>query len=44
MFKGGTNYGENHHEINFDNYGKWLKTKLISNLTPNSALVADNAA
>jgi hypothetical protein len=22
MFKGGTNYGENHHEINFDNYGK----------------------
>jgi transposase len=44
MFKSGTQSGDHHHEINFDNYEKWLKTKLIPNLPPNSVLLVDNAA
>jgi hypothetical protein len=30
--------------MNFDNYERWLKKKLIPNLPPNSVLVVDNAA
>jgi transposase len=43
-FKSGTKSGDYHHEINFDNYERWLKTKLIPNLPPNSVLLVDNAA
>jgi hypothetical protein len=44
MFKSGTKSGDYHHEMNFDNYERWLKTKLIPNLPPNSVLLVDNAA
>jgi hypothetical protein len=44
MFKSGTKSGDYHHEMNFDNYEKWLKMKLIPNLLPNSVLLVDNAA
>jgi transposase len=44
MFKSGTKSGDYHHEINFDNYERWLKTKLIPNLLPNSVLLINNAA
>jgi len=43
MFKSGTKSGDYHHEMNFDNYERWLKTKLMPNLPPNSVLVVDNA-
>ena len=32
VFKSGQRSGDYHEEINGDNYEKWLKTKLISNL------------
>jgi transposase len=44
MFKSGTKSGDYHHEMNFDNYERWLKTKFIPNLPPNSVLLVDNAA
>jgi transposase len=44
MFKSGTKSGDYHHEMNFDNCERWLKTKLIPNLPPNSVLLVDNAA
>lgn len=31
-------------QINFDNYERWLKTKLIPNLLPSSVIAVDNAA
>jgi hypothetical protein len=44
MFKSGKKSGDYHHEINFDNYERWLKTKLTQNLPPNSVLLADNGS
>jgi hypothetical protein len=44
MFKSGDKSGDYHHEMNFDNCERWLKTKLIPNLLPNSVLAMDNAA
>jgi hypothetical protein len=44
MFKSGTKYGDYHHEMNFDEYERWLKTKLIPNLPPNSVLLEDNGS
>jgi ketopantoate reductase len=44
MCKSGTNCGDSHHEMNFENYERWLKTKLIPNLPLNSVLVVYNVA
>jgi hypothetical protein len=44
MFKSETKSGDYHHEMNFDNDEKWLKTKLIPNLPPNSVLLVDNGS
>jgi transposase len=44
MFKSGIKSGDYHHEMNFDNYERWLNTKLILNLPPNSVLLVDNEA
>jgi transposase len=44
MLKSGTKSGYYHHEMNFDNYERWLKVKLIPHLPPNSVLLVDNAA
>lgn len=43
IFKSGTKTGDYHNEMNFENYEKWLKEKLIPNLPKNSVLVLDNA-
>ena len=42
-FKSGLKTGDYHDEMNFKNYEKWLKEKLIPNLPPKSVLVIDNA-
>jgi hypothetical protein len=34
MFKLGTKSADDHHEMDFDNYERWLKIKLISNFLP----------
>ncbi|KAJ8718720.1 hypothetical protein PYW08_002957 [Mythimna loreyi] len=39
MFKSGTKSGDYHDDMNFTNYEKWLKTKLIPNLNPNSVVI-----
>jgi hypothetical protein len=44
MFKSGTKSGDYHHEMKFENYERWLKTKLIPNLPPNSVLLLDNGS
>lgn len=44
IFKSGTTSGDYHSEMNSENYGKWLREKLIPNLTPNSVIVCDNAS
>jgi hypothetical protein len=44
MFKSGTKSGDYHHEINFYNRERLLKTKLIPNLPQNSVLLVDKAA
>lgn len=43
LFKSGTTSGDYHHDMNGDNYHKWVKTQLIPNLPPNSVVVIDNA-
>ena len=43
MFKSNRKTGDYHHEMNAENYKKWLTEKLIPNLPPKSVLVIDNA-
>ncbi|XP_045540813.1 uncharacterized protein LOC123722588 [Papilio machaon] len=43
-FKAGTKSGDYHDKMNSDNYERWLRTKLIPNLPPNSVVVVDNAS
>lgn len=43
-YKSNQSTGDYHHDMNFDNYYKWLKEKLIPNLPPRSVLVIDNAS
>jgi hypothetical protein len=43
MFKSVSKSEDYRHEINFHNYERWLTTKLIPNLLPNSVLVVGNA-
>lgn len=42
-FQSGRKSGDYHDDMNFVNYEKWLKTKLIPNLPERSVLVIDNA-
>lgn len=44
MFKANQKTGDYHNQMNFENYEKWLRCKLIPNLEPNSVLVIDNAS
>ncbi|XP_063633868.1 uncharacterized protein LOC134804684 [Cydia splendana] len=44
MFKANQKTGDYHDQMNFVNYEKWLKEKLIPNLKPNSVLIVDNAS
>lgn len=42
-FKSNSTTGDYHHEMNFENYRKWIEEKLLPNLKPKSVLVIDNA-
>ncbi|XP_045459312.1 uncharacterized protein LOC123669766 [Melitaea cinxia] len=42
-FKSGTKSEDYHDDINFENYQKWIRTQLVTNLPPNSVFVVDNA-
>ena len=44
VYKAGLSTGDYHHEMNFENFSKWLAKKLIPNLKPKSVLVFDNAS
>ncbi|XP_060808779.1 uncharacterized protein LOC132903764 [Amyelois transitella] len=43
-FKAGTKSGDYHDNMNYENYERWLRTKLVPNLPPNSVVVVDNAS
>jgi hypothetical protein len=43
MWQSRASTGDYHNQMNFDNYGKWLREKLIPNLPPNAVVVIDNA-
>ncbi|GBP38243.1 hypothetical protein EVAR_18123_1 [Eumeta japonica] len=43
-FKAGTKSGDYHDNMNSENYERWLRTKLIPNLPPNSFAIVDNAS
>lgn len=42
-FKSQQKSGDYHDDMNYTNYEKWLKEKLIPNLPPRSVLIIDNA-
>lgn len=42
-FKSGKKSGDYHNDMNYENYERWVRTKLIPNLKPNSVVVIDNA-
>ncbi|XP_046685395.1 uncharacterized protein LOC124371124 [Homalodisca vitripennis] len=42
-FKSGKKSGDYHDDMNYDNYERWVNTKLIPNLKDNSVVVIDNA-
>lgn len=43
MWKSRVVSGDYHHNMNFTNFSKWLREKLIPNLPPSSVVVLDNA-
>lgn len=43
-FKSESKSGDNHDDIDYKIYEKWLRTQLIPNLPPNSVVVLDNAS
>lgn len=43
LYKCKSKTGDYHHEMNTDNFMKWLNEKLIPNLPPNGIVVMDNA-
>ncbi|KAL0879675.1 hypothetical protein ABMA27_003390 [Loxostege sticticalis] len=43
-FKAGTKSDDYHDKMNFENYGKWLKSQLMPNLPANSVVLFDNAS
>ena len=44
MWKANQASGDYHHQMNKDNYEKWMKEKVIPNLPPNSVIILDNAS
>lgn len=44
LYKSTQTCGDYHHDMNYINYEKWLKTQLIPNLPQNSVVVMDNAS
>lgn len=44
IFKSKSKTGDYHHDMNFVNFNKWTKEKLLPNLPPRSVIVMDNAA
>jgi transposase len=43
MWKAGQSSGDYHHQMNKNNFEKWVKDRLLPNLEPRSVLVIDNA-
>lgn len=44
MWKSMSRTGDYHEEINFQNYSKWIRVKLMPNLPERSVVVIDNAS
>jgi len=44
VYKATTRTGDNHSEMNNNNFTKWLLEKLLPNLKRSSAIVLDNAS
>ncbi|XP_046428166.1 uncharacterized protein LOC124183570 [Neodiprion fabricii] len=44
LFKAGTRSGDYHDNMNYENYEKWLRSRLMPNLPPNSVVIVDNAS
>lgn len=44
IFQSGTKIGDYHSEMNFENFSKWVKEKLIPNLPQSSVIILDNAS
>lgn len=44
IFKSGKKTGDYHDDMNYENYERWVKEKLIPNLPSNSVVVIDNAS
>ena len=44
VFKAGSATGDYHGQMNYDNFEKWLRMKLIPNIPPKSVICMDNAA
>ena len=44
IYKASRSTGDYHHEMNGDNFEKWLREKLLQNLTRASVIVMDNAS
>ncbi|KAJ3622216.1 hypothetical protein MTP99_002741 [Tenebrio molitor] len=44
IFKSGSKSGDYYVDMNITTFERWLRTKLIPNLPPNSVLVLDNAS
>lgn len=44
LYKSSQTTGDYHHEMNRENFEKWITTQVIPNLEPNSVLVVDNAS
>lgn len=44
LYKSSQTTGDYHHEMNRENFEKWITTQVIPNLQPNSVLVVDNAS
>ncbi|KAF2885507.1 hypothetical protein ILUMI_20657 [Ignelater luminosus] len=44
IFPSGSKSGDYHHDMNYENFSKWLETQVLPNLPPRSVLVVDNAS
>jgi hypothetical protein len=42
-WKSNSHTGDYHHEMNFENYEKWVRTQLVPHLLPKSVVAIDNA-
>ncbi|KAF8789369.1 hypothetical protein HNY73_007309 [Argiope bruennichi] len=44
VFQSGTAKGDNHGQMNYDNFSKWLQEKLLPNIPPHCVICMDNAS